>query len=76
MTEGSPPTNFIFTFQSMARKQKTSCVSMIHVVSAIAACQSFSFLNFITSFIYFDASVEKYLCINFILYLWKSDKSS
>lgn len=51
MTEGSPPTNFIFTFQSKARKRKTSCVRMIQVVSAVAACQSFSFLNFITLYI-------------------------
>lgn len=41
MTEGSPPTNFIFAFQSKARKQKTSCVSLIHMVSAVAARQSF-----------------------------------
>ena len=43
MTEGSPPTNFIFSFQSAAGKQKSSCASTLHVVSSTAACQSFLF---------------------------------
>lgn len=52
MTEGSPPTNFSSTFQSAARKKERSCVSVMHVVSAMAACQSFSLLlQFITSFL-------------------------
>lgn len=43
MTEGSPPTNFSSTFQSADGKEKKSpCVSVMRVVSAMAACQSFS----------------------------------
>lgn len=55
MTEGSPPTNFSSTFQSAAGKEKKSpCVSVMRVVSAMAACQSFSLsLKFTTSFFMF-----------------------
>lgn len=53
MTEGSPPTNFSSPFQSAAGKKK-NCVSVMRVVSAMAACQSFSLsLKFTTSFFMF-----------------------
>lgn len=42
----------------------------MHVVLAVAACQSSFFLNFITILIYFGTSVKKHLCVNLFFYYY------
>lgn len=70
MTEGSPPTNFIFTFQSIARKQN-------HLVWA--CCTWFPLWQLVSLSVFW--SLQLPLCINFILFFlffnsWGSDRLS